>query len=181
MSTRSLAARWCATLDAENKTATINITNSRTVEKEIDFEFTKIWSDGTNRLEWPSEINIHVTLYRELLGDDNKPLSQLGPEKVASYKLSGDEVISQPNSLDSTTKEAPECTGLNTGDYKIVGLPSTGTVNKDGNTYTGTWHYYVKEDNKVDGFKEPKYGTLNNGEYTTVDSMTYADNGQDCR
>lgn len=139
--------------------------------------FTKIWSDGTTRLEWPSGKNIHVTLYRELLGADNNPLSQLGPEKVASYELSGVQVISKSNSLDST-KEAPECTVLNTGDYKIVGLPSTGTVNKDGNTYTGTWHYYVKEDNKVDGFKEPKYGTLNNGEYTTVDSMTYAGNGQ---
>ena len=164
-----------ATLNAENKTATINITNSRTVEKEIDFEFTKIWSDGTNRLEWPSEINIHVTLYRELLRDDNNPLAD--PETVASYELSGDQVISKSNSLDST-KEAPECTVLNTGDYKIVGLPSTGTVNKDGTTFTGTWHYYVKEDNNVDGFKEPKYGTLKNGEYTTVDSMIYAGNGQ---
>lgn len=166
-----------ATLNAENKTATINITNSRTVEKEIDFEFTKIWSDGTKRQEWPSGKNIHVTLYRELLRDDNNPLAELDPETVASYELSGDQVISKSNSLDST-KEAPECTVLNTGDYKIVGLPSTGTVNKDGNTYTGTWHYYVKEDNKVDGFKEPKYGTLNNGEYTTIDSMTYAGNGQ---
>ena len=139
--------------------------------------FTKIWSDGKNRLEWPSDKKIHITLYRELLGDDNNPLAELDPETVASYELSENQVILKSNSLDST-KEAPECTVLSAGDYQIAGLPSTGTVSKGGNTYTGTWHYYIKEDNKVDGFKEPKYGTVSDESYTLVDSMTYAENGQ---
>ena len=163
-----------ATLNAENKTATINITNSRTV---VDFEFTKIWSDGTNRLKWPSDKKIHITLYRELLGGDNNPLAELAPVTVASYELSGNQVILKSNCLDST-KNAPGCKVLEQGNYQIVELPSTGTVSKDGNTYTGTWHYYVQEDEKVDGFKEPKYGTVSDESYTLVDSMAYAENGQ---
>ena len=71
-----------ATLDAENKTATINITNSRTVEKEIDFEFTKIWRDGSTNIGWPSDTTITVTLHKKLIDNQSKDLTT--PEVIAS-------------------------------------------------------------------------------------------------
>ena len=157
-----------ATLDAENKTATINITNSRTVEKEIDFEFTKIWRDGSTNIGWPSDTTITVTLHKKLIDNQSKDLTT--PEVIATYKLSS-------NSVENKSPEsAPECTPLvkdGKNMYRISGLQSAGSVIKDG------WYYYITED-KVSGYQDPKYVALNSdGSIMSGYKLNYVENGQE--
>lgn len=163
-----------ATLDAENKTATINITNSRTVEKEIDFEFTKIWRDGSTNIGWPSDTTITVTLHKKLIDNQSKDLTT--PEVIATYKLSS-------NSVENKSPEsAPECTPLvkdGKNMYRISGLQSAGSVIKDGRTISGNWYYYITED-KVSGYQDPKYVALNSdGSIMSGYKLNYVENGQE--
>jgi hypothetical protein len=147
------------------------ITNSQ----EQQFEFTKIWSDGTRNISWPANTTIQVSLYRELRDDQNKVLSEAA-ELVATYELTA-------NGLQSKTPEnAPECSLIeNDGSkyqYRISGLPSAGTVTQGGNTRSGNWHYYVREE-KVNGYLEPKYRAVStDGSIVTGQELVYAESGQ---
>lgn len=145
------------------------ITNSQ----EQKLEFTKIWSDGTIEQEWPSGKSIEVTLYRELLDSNKEVLVQATP--YAKYTLTASEVTKGDNS-------SPDCK-LTTKDgrnsYLISGLSSVGTVSQGDQTCTGSWHYFVKEDGKVNGYMEPKYRALNTDESIVAgQDLKYAEDGQ---
>ncbi|MSS15479.1 Cna B-type domain-containing protein [Porcincola intestinalis] len=143
------------------------ITNSQ----EQKLEFTKIWSDGTIEQKWPSGKSIKVTLYRELLGSDKKVLEPATP--YAIYMLAASEVTKHENS-------EPDCElTMKNGRYSylISGLPSVGTIAKGDTTYTGNWHYFVKEE-KANGYLEPKYGDLSTGSVVVVQKLDYAEDGQ---
>ncbi|MDY5578723.1 Cna B-type domain-containing protein [Porcincola intestinalis] len=143
------------------------ITNSQ----EQKLEFTKIWSEGAIEQKWPSGKSIKVTLYRELLGSDKKVLEQATP--YAIYMLAASEVTKHENS-------EPDCElTMKNGRYSylISGLPSVGTIAKGDTTYTGNWHYFVKEE-KANGYLEPKYGDLSTGSVVVDQKLDYAEDGQ---
>lgn len=144
------------------------ITNSQ----EQHLEFTKIWCDGSNNISWPSGTTIKVSLKRELTDDQKNVLT--GPEVIATYEL-------DKNSIKNKTPEtAPECTASEKDGkyvYLISGLPTAGTVNQNGETVHGTWHYYITEE-KVSGYLEPKYRYLNNDGTVAEKELPYAENGQ---
>lgn len=145
------------------------ITNSQ----EQQLEFTKIWSDGTQNISWPADTKINVSLNRELRDDQNNIL--VDQVVVATYELNGNSVVSK------NPENAPECTASEKDDkysYLISGLPSAGTVTKDGKTVSGTWHYYITEET-VNGYQKPKYRALNtDGTVATGTELNYAENGQ---
>ena len=145
------------------------ITNSQ----EQKLEFTKIWSDGTIEQEWPSGKSIEVTLYRELLGSNKEVLENA--TAYATYTLTASKVTKKNHFY-------PDCELLTKdgrNSYLISGLPSVGTVNQGDQTCTGSWHYFVKEDRKVNGYMEPKYRALNTNESIVAgQDLQYAEDGQ---
>ncbi len=146
------------------------ITNSQ----EQQLVFTKIWSDGSTNIGWPSDTTITVTLHKKLIDNQSKDLTT--PEVIATYKLSS-------NSVENKSPEsAPECTPLvkdGKNMYRISGLQSAGSVIKDGRTISGNWYYYITED-KVSGYQDPKYVALNSdGSIMSGYKLNYVENGQE--
>lgn|GEM_PF-6351263 len=136
--------------------------------------FTKIWSDGSTNIGWPSDTTITVTLHKKLIDNQSKDLTT--PEVIATYKLSS-------NSVENKSPEsAPECTPLvkdGKNMYRISGLQSAGSVIKDGRTISGNWYYYITED-KVSGYQDPKYVALNSdGSIMSGYKLNYVENGQE--
>lgn len=144
------------------------ITNSQ----EQHLEFTKIWCDGSKNISWPSDTTILVSLKRELTDDQKHVLA--GPEEIATYEL-------DKNSIKNKAPEtAPECTASEKDGkyvYLISGLPTAGTVNQNGETVHGTWHYYITEE-KISGYREPKYTNINSDGTVAEKELPYAENGQ---
>ena len=63
--------------------------------------------------------------------------------------------------------------------YQISGLPSAGSVTRNGITISGNWHYYITED-KVSGYQDPKYVALNSdGSIMSGYKLNYVENGQE--
>ena len=145
------------------------ITNSQ----EQQLEFTKIWSDGSTNIEWPSGTTIKVTLHGDLIDVQNNVLTT----QEATYELDSNSVKKK------SSESAPECTplvtdGKNMYMYQISGLPSAGSVTRNGITISGNWHYYITED-KVSGYQDPKYVDLNSGgSIVSGNKLNYVENGQ---
>lgn len=144
------------------------------VQGTTNLSFTKVWMDGSDQTDWPTDKSITVTLYRELIDDQKQPFS--APERVAVYELSDIKVIFSQSYLTSDLK-APNCYVTERGSYQIAGLPSAGTVEKDGQKKSGTWHYYVQEE-QTEGYQRPKYGTMTDHGINMVEQLPYASDGQ---
>ncbi|MBQ8971971.1 MAG: Cna B-type domain-containing protein [Clostridia bacterium] len=124
-------------------------------EPTTDFEFTKVWYDNDGKeVDWQD--NISVSLFSSTVeGEDTK---------IATFNLSSDGGTSGAFTW-SAEKIQNDAQKINRTKFKIEGLPAKA----DGATLT----YYVTEA-KIEGYKDPVYGTSAGTENNVITLKTDA-------
>ena len=185
-----------ATLDGRTVTPTADTTKAVTIDsqtakgtaeftnKVTEFSFTKEWYDSVDALNtgnavvWPmengAEIPITLTLTRKLKeeGGTEHEDSAFNGTITATPSNSTINVQKDPNQWDiGIEKENGE--GYT---FKVRYLPTDGTLQDSENTYTGTWVYYIAED-QVTNYNTPAYYYQNEGQWSKREGATAGHNG----